>query len=843
MSSPALSTRVFIGTAIVLVAALGGGAMLVRELGERAATREARAKIAASASTQNVSQQQRFQQLGLLAEIVVGRPDFRAGLLDAIRARDRATLLERLEQRRSELGYDLALVLDADGVLAARTDLPEVDGTDLSARPLVRAVQSEFEAAGVWREAGRLFEAVAVPLAGEEGLFGYLALGYEITDVRALEVKRGTGSEAVFLADPRADAIASSLSPAQTERVLAVLGGAGGPAALVADGRSDSVLREVRFGGGRWLAQLLPLRDAGEAPIGVGVSIVSLDRELASYRMVRNALLFAAVGALLAALLFSLLVGHWVSAPARELARATAAARAGRYDLAIRSPGSGEMAALADETRALLDDRRIQRDTAELVGRLASGRPDSPREQGRAREGREVADREVVLLGVELRRHLRRRPAEEAAQRLERFAVDLRRIAAAVEAKGGVVEALHGHRIVASFTGAHRSVAALAATAEIGRLFGSSERLFDDADPPAAALAAGDLASGPVQMGETDAEALIGLSLQKLEALLRETGDGEIVIASAVHGELAGAIESAGVDLRPQRGLLSTRPLYLLGYDAAERVALAAGPRPEPAVDASRAGGGQSPPAGLAPGASFGERFEIVSMLGAGPSGSVVLARDRELDDLIALRTLSGDVRLDGVLPPDVVAGLELLRSLRHPNVLRVLDFGEIDGRPFVSMDYVRGVSLRPLCRLAEGLPMEIGLRLARQLAAGLGTAHERGIAHGDLRPENVFVDLLGDLRLADFDVASPGRWGDRPQSAGVDQLRREDVHACGDLLHELFTGRALVEPVAGADDPQTRADLPPALGDLLNRCRSGDPDDLPRDAGALLEELEQLQI
>jgi hypothetical protein len=67
-------------------------------------------------------------------------------------------------------------------VLAARIDQPEISGVDLAERPLLKQVKSEFEASGVWAERGKLYEAVAVPMALGEGLIGFLALGYEVTD-------------------------------------------------------------------------------------------------------------------------------------------------------------------------------------------------------------------------------------------------------------------------------------------------------------------------------------------------------------------------------------------------------------------------------------------------------------------------------------------------------------------------------------------------------------------------------------------------------------------------------------------------------------------------------------
>ena len=171
-----LAARIFLGTALILAVALGAAVFAVSTLGQGIATRAARDRISASSSVQTAAQQQRFQQLGLLAEVMAGNPDFKAYVLDAMGMFDRASILDQLEERRADLGYDLAIVTDPNGIVAARTDQPEVSGTDLSSRPLVRKVRTEFEASGIWQDGSRLYEAVATPMA-IEGIFGYLFRG------------------------------------------------------------------------------------------------------------------------------------------------------------------------------------------------------------------------------------------------------------------------------------------------------------------------------------------------------------------------------------------------------------------------------------------------------------------------------------------------------------------------------------------------------------------------------------------------------------------------------------------------------------------------------------------
>src|SRR6185503_9856070 len=130
----------------------------------------------------------------------------------------------------------------------------------------------------------------------------------------------------------------------------------------------------------------------------------------------------------------------------------------------------------------------------------------------------------------------------------------------------------------------------------------------------------------------------------------------------------------------------------------------------------------------IAPGKVIGDRFEILSTLGAGGMGVVYKVRDRELDDLVALKMLKRDVWGDRELLERLKSELKLARKITHPNVLRTFDFGDVDGIPFITMEYVRGITLRYLLSQTGALPYSAGLRLARQLCRGLAAAHEVGV-------------------------------------------------------------------------------------------------------------------
>ena len=132
----------------------------------------------------------------------------------------------------------------------------------------------------------------------------------------------------------------------------------------------------------------------------------------------------------------------------------------------------------------------------------------------------------------------------------------------------------------------------------------------------------------------------------------------------------------------------------------------------------------------IAPGKVLGDRFEILSTLGAGGMGVVYKARDRELDDLVALKMLKRDVWGDRELLERLKSELKLARKITHPNVLRTFDFGDVDGIPFISMEYVRGITLRYLlvadrraALLGGAAPGAAALPRPRRRARGGGAA------------------------------------------------------------------------------------------------------------------------
>jgi len=212
---------------------------------------------------------------------------------------------------------------------------------------------------------------------------------------------------------------------------------------------------------------------------------------------------------------------------------------------------------------------------------------------------------------------------------------------------------------------------------------------------------------------------------------------------------------------------------------------------------------------GLVPGSTFANRYEVKEILGQGGMGTVFKAVDRELGEAIAIKTLKPDfLKEDPTALERFKSEIRLARKISHRNVVRTHDIGERDGLYFITMEYVEGTSLKQLIRSRGKLPIAVALSVGKQLARALEVAHEQGIIHRDIKPQNMVVEPDGVLKVMDFGIA---RLASRPQESGVTQAgaiigtpeymapeqvtgepvdQRVDIYAMGAVLYECVTGR-----------------------------------------------------
>ncbi len=217
------------------------------------------------------------------------------------------------------------------------------------------------------------------------------------------------------------------------------------------------------------------------------------------------------------------------------------------------------------------------------------------------------------------------------------------------------------------------------------------------------------------------------------------------------------------------------------------------------------------PQARIDKGSLFANRYDILDTLGKGGMGVVYRAHDRQLDDEVALKVLRTDVvKDDATLLERFKQEIKLARKITHRNVLRTHDFGDADGTPYISMEYLEGVTLKDLIVSKGALPVGVGLRIAKQMCQGLDAAHRQGVVHRDIKPQNMLIlPESGELKIMDFGIArvSEVKAGDAglttagtvmgtpdymppEQAQGQPADFRSDIYSLGVVFFEVFTGK-----------------------------------------------------
>jgi len=260
------------------------------------------------------------------------------------------------------------------------------------------------------------------------------------------------------------------------------------------------------------------------------------------------------------------------------------------------------------------------------------------------------------------------------------------------------------------------------------------------------------------------------------------------------------------------------------------------------------------------PGTLLGDRYRIISLLGAGGMGEVYRATDLRLGQAVALKFLPEEMALDAKALARFHNEVRIARQVGHANVCRVYDLGEVEGLPYLSMEYVDGEDLHSLLRRIGRLPSDKALEIARKLCAGLSAAHDKGVLHLDLKPANIMIDGRGHVLITDFGLAgvmgqiegaearngTPGYMAPE-QLTGKEVSVQSDIYALGVVLYEMFTGKRPFQAATRAElvklseegmPPAPRMvvkDIDPAVESVILRCLAPDPKNRPVSAMAVL--------
>jgi serine/threonine protein kinase/tetratricopeptide (TPR) repeat protein len=289
-----------------------------------------------------------------------------------------------------------------------------------------------------------------------------------------------------------------------------------------------------------------------------------------------------------------------------------------------------------------------------------------------------------------------------------------------------------------------------------------------------------------------------------------------------------------------------------------------------------RASGKDGP---LEVGQAFGERYQILKVLGVGGMGAVYQAFDQELGVAVALKVIRPEIAADPRAADEIERRFKrellLARQVTHKNVVRIHDLGDIDGIKYITMPYVHGSDLATILAKDNNLPVPRALRIARGIVSGLVAAHGAGVVHRDLKPANIMVADDDEPTIMDFGIArSSGSSGVGPtpkrdivpaelsrtsallasqtmagaivgtveymapeQAKGETVDQRADIYAVGLILYDMLIGGRRSQRAASAvaelearmtkapPAPRTvKAEIPVPVDAIISRCLEPDP-------------------
>ena len=268
---------------------------------------------------------------------------------------------------------------------------------------------------------------------------------------------------------------------------------------------------------------------------------------------------------------------------------------------------------------------------------------------------------------------------------------------------------------------------------------------------------------------------------------------------------------------------------------------------------------------------ALADRYAIDRELGSGGMATVYLARDLRHDRQVAVKVLRPDISA-ALGPERFLREIKIAAQLHHPHILPLYDSGEADGFLYYVMPYEEGQSLRERLATTGELPVLEAVRLMRDIVDALAHAHQRGVVHRDIKPDNVMLSdrhaLVTDFGIAKAVSEATGRHQVTtagvalgtptymsPEQAVADPHvdHRADIYAVGALAYEMLSGRPpfsgtsaqmiLAAHVTEAPEPVTkhRESVPPALNHAIMRCLEKKPADRWQSAEELLAQLEAL--
>src|SRR5690554_7343727 len=259
-------------------------------------------------------------------------------------------------------------------------------------------------------------------------------------------------------------------------------------------------------------------------------------------------------------------------------------------------------------------------------------------------------------------------------------------------------------------------------------------------------------------------------------------------------------------------------------------------------------------------------RYQVRSRVARGGMATVYQATDLRLDRRVALKVMHGHLADDSQYKTRFIQEARSAARLAHPNVVNVFDQGQDGEIAYLVMEYLPGITLRDLLKDHPVLTNDQALDIMEAILSGLAAAHRNGIVHRDLKPENILLADDGRIKISDFGLARAAHANTATGNALLGTIAylspelvtrgvadtRSDIYAIGIMLYEMLAGE---QPFKGeqafqiahqhANDtvptPSSKnSRVPEELDELVLWATARDPDQRPRDARAMLDQLHE---
>jgi len=252
------------------------------------------------------------------------------------------------------------------------------------------------------------------------------------------------------------------------------------------------------------------------------------------------------------------------------------------------------------------------------------------------------------------------------------------------------------------------------------------------------------------------------------------------------------------------------------------------------------------------PGDLIADRYELEELVGTGGMSTVFRAYDRQLERRVAIKILHEHYADDPEYLERFRREARAVAKLSHPNIVTVIDRGDDGGRQYIVFEYVEGENLKELVVRSGRLPVRRALELALDVAGGLAFAHDQGLVHRDVKPQNVLLSREGEVKVTDFGIArslhmehgvtqtgtvlGTGEYLAPEQASGKQVSPATDVYSLGVVLWELLAGDVpfvgenfVAVALRHVNEPppslrERRPDVTPRLEAAVDRALAKDP-------------------